>query len=120
MKTEILIIGILVIMLNTGCAARNKDIIIDPTNVDMGLYQSDLAYCQQLADQVDSKVGANAVGGAAAGGLIGAAFGNSNSMKKGAAIGAIAGTARGARAKKREKLKVTKNCLRLKGYSILN
>ena len=120
MKTAVLILCVLSITINTGCTARKKDVIIDPTNVDIGQYQSDLSLCQQFAKQVNSKAGAGAVGGAVVGGLIGATLGNSNTAKKGAGFGAITGIARGARATKLEKQKVIKNCLRNKGYVVLN
>ena len=120
MKTAVFLLSILSIVFHTGCAARNKDIIIDPAGVDMGQYQTDLSLCQNISKQVDSKAGAGAVSGALVGGLIGAALGNSDTAKKGAGIGAISGTARGARATKREKHKVIKNCLLNKGYVVLN
>ena len=120
MKTAVLLLSVLSIVFHTGCAARNKDVIIDPTDVNMGQYQTDLNHCQNISEQVDSKAGAGAVGGAVVGGLIGATLGNSDTAKKGAGVGAITGTARGARATKRERQKVIKNCLRNKGYVVLN
>ena len=106
--------------LMAGCATRNSDIIIDPAGVRMDKYQADLAQCRQISEQVEQKAGGRALGGAVVGGLVGAAIGNSSTAKKGAGIGAVTGTARGARATKRERLKVTKNCLRHRGYVVLN
>ena len=120
MKTAVLLLSLVSIVFQTGCAARNKDVIIDPTGVDMGQYQSDFVLCQDIARQVNQKTGASALGGAVVGGLIGATLGNSDTAKKGAGVGAITGTARGARATKRERKKVIKNCLRNKGYVVLN
>jgi len=120
MKIAVIFLSILSFVFLTGCAARNKDVIIDPTGVDMAQYQSELNQCQKISEQVDSKAGAGAVGGAVVGGLIGATLGNHGTAKKGAGVGAIAGTARGARATKWEKQKVFKNCLRNKGYAVLN
>lgn len=120
MKTAVLLLSLVSFVFHTGCAARNKDVIIDPTGVDMAQYQSDLVLCQDIARQVNQKAGAGAVGGAVVGGLIGATLGNSDTARKGAGVGAITGTARGARATKRERQKVTKNCLRNKGYVVLN
>jgi outer membrane lipoprotein SlyB len=54
------------------------------------------------------------------GGLIGATMGNSKTAKKGAGVGAVSGAARGASTTKREKIKVVKNCLRQRGYVVLN
>ncbi|MGD8560870.1 MAG: glycine zipper family protein [Gammaproteobacteria bacterium] len=114
------IIVMLGILLMTGCAARNSDIIIDPTGVLMDTYRFDLAQCQQISEQVQQKAGGRALGGAMVGGLIGATIGNSKTAKKGAGVGAVSGAARGASTTKREKIKVVKNCLRQRGYVVLN
>ncbi|MEJ2179653.1 MAG: glycine zipper family protein [Gammaproteobacteria bacterium] len=120
MKTVVLFLGVLSFVFLTECAARTKDVIIDPTGVDMGQYQNELSQCQKISEQVNSKAGTGAVGGALVGGLIGAALGNQDTAKKGAGVGAITGTARGARATQRERQKVINNCLRNKGYVVLN
>ena len=108
------------IILVAGCAARGSDVVIDPAGVNMQQYQMDLAQCEQIAGQVKQKAGKSGAGGALIGGLIGAVVGNSDTAKKGAGVGAITGTARGAGATKRERLRVIKNCLRNRGYSVLN
>ena len=108
------------LILLCGCAARGSDIIIDPAGVNMQQYQVDLAHCEQIAEQVRQKAGERGAGGALIGGLIGAVVGDSDTVKKGAGVGAITGTARGAAATKRERLRVIKNCLRNRGYSVLN
>lgn len=103
-----------------GCAGGGSKPIIDPAGVDMGRYQADLAECQQIAQQVDQKAGAGAVGGAVVSGLIGAITGNSERVKKSAGVGAVLGGAKGAGATARERELVVKNCLRKRGYSVLN
>ncbi|MGD8570373.1 MAG: glycine zipper family protein [Gammaproteobacteria bacterium] len=116
----VIITVVALVLVITGCAARNADIIIDPKGVPMDQYQADLAQCRLISQQVDQKAGGRALGGAVVGGLVGAAIGNSRTARKGATIGAVTGTARGARATKRERLTVTKNCLRQRGYAVLN
>lgn len=102
-----------------GCAGKSKP-VIDPAGVDMERYQADLAECEQVAQQVDQKAGAEAAGGALVLGLIGAVVGDSETAKKGAGVGAISGGARGASATNRERALVVKNCLRNRGYRVLN
>ena len=96
--------------------------IIDPQGVDMTRYQTDLSECQNIADQVP--VGERAVVGAATGavlgGAVGAVFGNRNSATRGAGVGAIGGGARGASSGMSERDRVVHNCLRGRGYSVLN
>lgn len=86
----------------------------------MERYQADLAECEQVAQQVDQKAGAEAAGGALVLGLIGAVVGDSDTAKTGAGVGAISGGARGAAATNRERALVVKNCLRNRGYRVLN
>ena len=54
--------------------------------------------------------------GAVAGDIIG----DRHSTQKGAKLGALGGALKGARATKIERTRVTKNCLRTRGYSVLN
>ena len=105
----------------TGCASVHRsEPIIDPAGVDMGLYQQDLVECQQIAKQVEDKTGTGALGGALVGALFGAVIGDSDTVRKSAAAGAVAGGAEGAVETDREKGKVVKNCLRNRGYTVLN
>ncbi len=113
-------ITLLAITFTVGCAASHSKPIIDTASVDMELYQYDLAECEQIADQVEQKAGSGAVGGAIVGGLIGAVTGDSDSVKKAAGVGGILGGTKGATATQREKSQVVKNCLRNRGYQILN
>lgn len=102
-----------------GCAGKSKP-IIDPAGVDMVQYEKDLAECEQIAQQVEQKAGEKAAGGALVTGAIGAVLGGSDGAKKGVGVGAIGGAARGAGETSRERAKVVKNCLRNRGYSVLN
>lgn len=111
---------LLALALVGGCAGGGSKPIVDPAGVDMGRYQADLAECQQIAQQVDQKAGAGAVGGAVVGGLVGAITGNSDRVRKSAGVGAVLGGAKGAGATQRERDLVVKNCLRNRGYTVLN
>ena len=66
------------------------------------------------------EIGKRAVGGAIIGGIAGEIIGNKRSAKNGAKLGALGGGLRGAAATKRERTRVVKNCLRRRGYAVLN
>ncbi|MBT8434742.1 MAG: glycine zipper family protein [Gammaproteobacteria bacterium] len=120
MKSILPCITIVAIIFASGCAANRSKPIIDPDSVDMEIYQYDLAECEQIAEQVDQKAGSGAVGGAIVGGVIGAIVGDSNAVKRSAGVGGVLGGVKGAGATEREKSKVVKNCLRNRGYTVLN
>jgi outer membrane lipoprotein SlyB len=102
--------------LTAGCAGSSKP-VIDPAGVDMEQYNTDLVECEQISEQVDQKAGAGAAGGAVVGGLLGAITG---STVRCAGAGAVVGGARGVGSTNKEKSRVVKNCLRNRGYQILN
>lgn len=108
----------MLVALIAACAAY-PDPIIDTKGVDMKKYQQDLAECQTFKAPIKTEVGAakGAAAGAAVGGATGAVTGN---PAEGAGIGAIAGAARSAQLNEREKQQVVKNCLRGRGYKVLN
>ena len=108
------------ILMLAGCAAHSSKPIIDPAGVDMAQYDADVAECEQVATQVEQKAGEQAAEGALVGGLIGAIIGGGDSALTGAGVGAVAGGAGGSADTQREKSKVVKNCLRQRGYKILN
>ena len=109
------------LVVTAGCGARRGGVVIDPEGVDMTQYRYDLAECQEISKQVDGKAGGSAVGGAAVGGAVGGIIGDSSqAAAKGAGAGAVLGLARGARATRHERQKVVKNCLRNRGYAVLN
>ena len=109
-------VTLLGIALATGCAGSSKP-IIDPAGVDMEQYNTDVAECEQISEQVEQQAGVGAAGGAVVGGLIGVITGNTVT---GAGVGAVAGGARGVGSTNKEKSRVVKNCLRNRGYQILN
>ena len=102
-----------------GCAS---DPIIDTRGVDMRKYNQDLADCEAYADQVmvTRKAAAGAVAGAVVGAAIGAAVGNSDTAQAGAGVGAISGASKGTARGLSEKQRVVRNCLRNRGYAVLN
>ena len=108
------------VLLTAGCANRN--IIIDPKGVNMAQYNQDLSVCTALAEQVNvgRQTAGRALAGAAVGAAIGAAVGNSDTAQRGAGVGAVAGGAKGAGRATTEKRVVIRNCLRNRGYSVLN
>jgi len=109
-----------------GCAHRQQHppggVIVDMKGVDPAKYQSDLNECTAYADQVDAagKVGGNAAGGAVVGGAIGGIFGGPEGAARGAGAGAVTGGARGVEQTLRERHVVVANCLRNRGYAVLN
>jgi len=112
------------VTLLAGCAGRGHrgEPIVDMKGIDPVRYQADLMECRQYADQVN--VGRDAVTGAAVGAVIGGAAGaaarDSDTAKRSAGVGAIFGGARGTSAALEERNRVIRNCLRNRGYAVLN
>ena len=107
-------------LLAGGCTGHTQKPVIDPAGVDMAQYEADVAECEQIAEQVDQKAGQQAAEGAVVGGLIGAIVGGSDGAVTGAGVGAVSGGASGSIDTQQEKSKVVKNCLRNRGYQVLN
>jgi outer membrane lipoprotein SlyB len=107
-------------LLLAGCASHK--IIIDKEGVDMAKYERDLAACREYAEEVPSgeEVGKGAVGGAVIGGAVGAILGGRRGAETLGGVGAVTGAARGGGRAEREKEQVVKNCLRGRGYRVLN
>lgn len=119
---------ILFVVIGALCAATcSSGPIVDMKGVDQERYERDLAECRQYADQVDvaRSAGGGALLGAAGGAAVGAVVGAiTGSPGTGAAVGGgaggtsglFAGGASGANKKER----VVRNCLRGRGYSVLD
>ena len=109
------------LLLVTGCASSRR-VVIDDKGVDPAAYQQDLAECQTIADQVTTgrDAAGGAVGGAVIGGALGAIFGNSSTAGRMAGGGAVIGGASKAGDAEQEKGQVLRNCLRGRGYRVLN
>ncbi len=102
-----------------GACSGASGPIVDTKGVDMARYERDKAECEAYANQVSTgqAVGKGAAGGAVVGAAIGAITGNAG---QGAGIGAVTGGAESARISDREKANVVSNCLRGRGYRVLN
>lgn len=114
-----LILSFATILLLAACAQQP---IIDTKGVNMTTYNKDLRECEAYAEQVQiaGKAAGGAVAGAVVGAVIGAAVGNSDTAQRGAGAGAAAGAAKGTGRGVQEKRQVVRNCLRNRGYAVLN
>ena len=81
--------------------------VVDKQGIDEAQYQQDLTDCR-------------AAGGAVMSGILGAIFGNSGTAGRMAGGGAVIGAAGKAGDAEQEKSKVVKNCMRGRGYRVLN
>jgi len=110
---------LLLLTLSLCVACASKKPIIDTSGVDMEQYDRDLADCEQVATQVDT--GGAAVKSAAAGAAVGAALGAVwGDIGTSAAAGAVSGGAGGLFSADEETALVIKNCMRNRGYAVLN
>ena len=102
----------------TACAANPKP-IIDTKGVDPELYAQDMAECEVYTEEII--VAAGAAKGTAAGVAVGAAAGVvTGDVGRSAALGGISGGTRSALDADREQQHVWKNCMRGRGYRVLN
>jgi len=117
MKPILLLLPVIAL---SACASQK--IIIDKQGVDLTKYEQDLAECRQYADEVDtaSETAKGALGGAVIGGAVGAILGGSRSAERLGGVAAVTGAAGGGTSASKEKSQITKNCLRGRGYRILN
>jgi hypothetical protein len=111
--------GCFLVLLVAACSGATGP-IVDTKGIDMARYREDLAECETYAQQVSTgrAVGKGAAGGAAVGAAVGAIAGGD--AAKGAGIGAVTGGAQSAQISDREKADVVRNCLRGRGYRVLN
>ena len=101
-----------------GCAAHPEP-IVDTKHTNMAHYEEDLAECKGYGELIRTEEGV--AKGAAAGAAVGAATGAiSGNTGEGAGYGAIWGGVASARLNEREKQQVVKNCMRGRGYRVLN
>jgi len=108
----------IITLLIAGCASH-PDPIIDMKGVNEAAMQVDWAECEGYSEQVLVAKGASkgAAGGAAAGAAAGAISGDA---AEGAGYGAIWGATRSSIEGDKEKQRVFKNCMRGRGYRVLN
>lgn len=103
-----------------GCAAH-PDPIIDTKGVDPDRLADDWEECEIYTEEIDVAQGVSK--GAALGGAVGAATGavsNRREVDEGAGLGAIYGGTRSGLDADRQKQQVFKNCMRGRGYRVLN
>jgi outer membrane lipoprotein SlyB len=112
----------------TGCAQTYQP-VVDTKGHDSARYQQDLFECRQYAEQVSpaGKAAVSGLGGAAAGAALGAITGalvGGVSAGSGAALGAATGGAvgvgAGAYSGVQEQERIINNCMRGRGYNVLN
>ena len=118
---------VLVAALGLAGCAQSYQPVVDTKGVDSARYQQDLYECRQYAEQTspagDAAVGgvAGAAGGAALGAIVGAFTGNAGQGAAiGAATGGAVGVAGGAGKGINDQQTIINNCLRGRGYSVLN
>ena len=111
-----------------GCAQTYQP-VVDTKGQDSARYQQDLYECRQYAEQVSpagqAAVGGlgGAAGGAALGAITGALVGGVSAGEGaafGAATGGAVGVGAGAYRGIDEQQRVIDNCLRGRGYNVLN
>lgn len=111
-------IGAMVLAGLAGCAAHPEP-IIDTKGVNMAAYETDLEECSVYADEIQTEKGV--AKGAAGGAVVGAATGAiSGNPAEGAGYGSIWGATRSGLDADEAKQKVVKQCLRGRGYKVLN
>ena len=109
------------LLLLAGCTTTSE-IIIDKKGVDLAKYEADKAECEAYAVEVRTgeKAARGAASSAVVGGAVGAILDGSDGAAKGAGIGAVTGAAKGAQRGTEEEVRVVKQCLRGRGYRVLN
>ena len=116
----------------TGCAAPGYQSqgsgaqyrpMIDLNRANAAEYESDLRACQQYAD-TQVGVGTAAIGGAAAGALVGfllgRALGDPSDGAFLAKVGAVTTGAQAASGAEQNQRQIIRNCLAGRGHSVLN
>lgn len=118
---------VLVASLGIAGCAQSYQPVVDTKGVDTARYQQDLFECRQYAEQTspagDAAVGglAGAAGGAALGAIVGAFTGGAGTGAAiGAATGGAVGVAGGAGKGITDQQRIIDNCLRGRGYNVLN
>lgn len=103
-----------------GACAYNP--VIDPkTSRHPENFQADLAECRQIAEQAPKGAALAGAGvGAALGAGVAVASGHPGAAGQAAGGGAVIGGARGGSASNREKRMIVRNCLKGRGYAVLN
>lgn len=107
----------------SACAAQPRDrVIVDMQGVNQERYRVDVEDCAEYAGlvNVEGQVVRGAAGGAALYGIIGAIFAGGEGAARGAGAGGAIGAAQGGVRATQEQTRVMRNCLRGRGYRVLN
>ena len=112
-------------LLVTACSAMKdpSGAIVDLKGVDLNQYEVDFADCQRYADDVSvgKHVAAGAAGGAAVGAVAGVVSGsNTTGIGQTAGVGAVYGGTMAGVSAVGEHRQVLRECLRGRGYRVLN
>lgn len=114
----------LVILNIVGCAGANVRPIVDLKGKDQATYDNDLQQCQSYATQQSGAASTGAMA-AAGGAVLGAALGlvaggNRTGIAQTAGVGGVIGGAGGMFEGNKAQENVVKQCLRGRGYNVLN
>ncbi len=120
MKTKLIIL--IPLVFSVACATTDRAPIVDMQGVNFTQYQDDLADCERYTDKVDGgqEILMRTVFGVVAGAAIGVAIGDSDFIATTAGIGATTGAMKGTENVIEERNHVLHNCLRGRGYMVLN
>ena len=114
------LIAVMAVVVLAGCAAH-PDPIIDTKGVDPDMLAQDWDECEAFTQEIDVATGVGK--GVAVGTAVGAATGavsNRRDVDEAAGLGAIYGGTRSGLDADRQKQQVFKNCMRGRGYRVLN
>ncbi len=127
MKTFFKVWLLSTVLVLAGCSSNpqtqaTSGVIIDTKGLDMSTYYQDLHECRNFAAQVNvgGQVVEKTITGALIGGAVGAIAGDSDAAKRAAGVGGLLGVVKGSGQASREKQRVLKNCLKGRGYRVLN
>ncbi len=121
--------AIIFVGLLSGCAVEGYQsgtrVVVDWSQIDHNnRYYQDLAQCRALSEEVPGagqSAAAGAVGGALFGALVGVLIGDAGEFAlQGAGAGVVSGAASGAAHGALSRDQVVKNCMRGRGYNVLN
>lgn len=122
--SNILALLSIAILVLTGCAGANVRPIVDLKGKDQSTYENDLQQCQSYATQQSGAATTGAMA-AGAGAVLGAALGlvaggNRTGIAQTAGVGGVLGGAGGMFEGNKAQENVVKQCLRGRGYNVLN
>ena len=125
LNTSLLSCGSLILAITlAGCSNKpyKSHLIVDTKGINTGNYHQDKEECQAYTEQVRTgeRVATEAAKGGVVGGVVGAVIGNSSTAQRGAGAGAVLGGVKGYDMAERELDRVMRNCLRGRGYRVLN